>query len=118
MWIFTSNTFVSIVEHRDDPSMLCVRGRFAGDAARFLGLPPEAEEVTPQADYRFRCYAHREHVMDAVASAVRSIDYGNFKDSIEEPWRADVAMSVWSTMWRAQGQQAAEPAESLLAGGI
>lgn len=105
MWIFTSNTFVSVVQHREADDILCVRGRFAGDAARFLGLPPEAEEVTPAADYRFRCYAHREQVMDAVAAAAKAVDYPNFKKSVSEKWRESVLMQLWHVLFRAQAER-------------
>lgn len=102
MWIFTSSGFVSIVQHRDDADTLIVRGRFKGDAARFLGLPLDAEEALQQADYRFRCYAHRDEVASAMLRAAQAVRYPNFKDSIREAWRKSVAMRVWSVMFGAQ----------------
>lgn len=96
MWIVTSGGFVSIVEHRDDAGQLIVRGRFAGDAARFLGVPLATEKETPDADYRFRIVAKREAVEKAVVRAVRGVRYPNFKDSIREAWRRSIAMRVWS----------------------
>jgi hypothetical protein len=109
MWIFTSTGFVSIVQHTNDPDTLIVRGRFQGDAARFLGLPIEAEEETPSADYRFRCYAHRDVVAAAMIQAADSIRYPNFKDSIIEKWRKSVAMRVWSILYREQSERHPSP---------
>lgn len=102
MWIFTSNTFVSIVEHFDDPDVLIVRGRFRGDVDRFLGARRETE--TPEADYRFRAHASRPEVERALQKAVRQIAYGNFKGSIRVQWRKAVAMRVWSIVEAAQRQ--------------
>lgn len=114
MWVFTSQSFVSIVSHRDDPAVLIVRGRFAGDAARFLGLPPEAEEVTPDADYRFRCYAARQEVMERAAIAVSEVGYGNFKKTIGETWRERLAMAVWGILFREQNARAPKPRQRYL----
>lgn len=102
MWIITSNSFVSIVEHLDDPGLLIVRGRFSGDVARFLGVPLAREAETPEADYRFRIVAKREAVERAMVRAVRRVKYPNFKDSIVEAWRKALAMRVWSIFHQAQ----------------
>lgn len=102
MWIILNNSFVSIVEHRDDPELLIVRARFKGDAARFLGAPASREKETPAADYRFRIVAKRESVERAVLRAVRGVSYPNFKDSIAEAWRKSLAMRIWSIFFEAQ----------------
>lgn len=102
MWIFTSNAFVSIVEHRDDPAKLIIRGRFKGDVDRFLGAPIEIE--TPDADYRFRATAKRADVEAAIQRAAQAINYDNFKGSMptRPDWRHRVAMRVWQVMAAAQ----------------
>lgn len=102
MWIFTSNAFVSIVEHRDDPAKLIVRGRFKGDVDHFLGAPIEIE--TPEADYRFRATAQRADVEAAIQRAAKAINYDNFKGSMPRrpDWRHRVAMRVWQVMATAQ----------------
>lgn len=105
MWIKTNSAFVSIVEHRDDPETLLVRGRFKGDAARFLGVPASEEIELTAADYRFRVIASREQVEKAVVRAVRGVHYPNFKDSIKTAWRKAVAMKIWSVLWREQLQR-------------
>lgn len=100
MWIWTNQSFVSIVEHRDDQAKLIVRGRFRGDVDRFLLAPIEVE--TPDADYRFRATAYRADVEAAILRAAKAIDYPNFKDSIRVTWRAKVAAAVWRVMFAAQ----------------
>lgn len=100
MWLMTNKTFVSIVEHRDDPNLLCVRGRFKGDVDRFLGKACETE--TPGADYRFRAVAPRDEVSSALLISALGIDYPNFKDSVREKWRHDAYLEVWGVMWREQ----------------
>lgn len=102
MWIFTSHSFISIVEHRDDPAKLVVRGRFRGDVDRFLGAPIEIE--TQDADYRFRATAKRADVEAAIARAAKAINYPNFKGSMpcRPDWRRRVAMRVWGVMATAQ----------------
>lgn len=107
MWVFTSDCFVSVVQHRapGHRDTLIVRGRFRGDAARFLDLPLDAEEVTPAADYRFRCYAHRDEVAAAMARCALGIGYSNFKDSIRFSALKQCAMRIWSVLWRAQAEQ-------------
>lgn len=105
MWIFTNNSFVSIVEHRDDPDTLLVRGRFKGDAARFLGLKAFHEIETPTADYRFRVLTSRAQVEKAIARNLAAANYPNFKDSIATKWRKAVAMRVWSILHAEQQQR-------------
>ena len=106
MWIITSNAFVSIVQHRDEPDTLIVRGRFKGDVERFLNPLPSGlrlhERITPDADYRFRAEVPREAVAHAMARQVGQVRYPNFKDSIAAAWRKALAMRVWSIFHAAQ----------------
>lgn len=100
MWLFTSNSFLSIVEHDHDPSLLHVRARLAGDIQEVF---PGADVIeTPTADYRFRTSLPRERVAEAMARMVREIDYTNFKNSVSDPNRKDHYIKVWEVMWRAQ----------------
>ena len=105
MWITLTDSFVSIVEHRNDRDLLIVRGRVAGDVARFLGLPQRFEVTTPDADYRFRIVAKRETVERAVVRAVSRVGYPSFKDAVREPWRKKLAMRVWSIWYGEQSRR-------------
>lgn len=109
MWIFTSDSFVSIVEHRADAGKLIVRGRFAGDAARFLGVSQRLEHETPDADYRFRIVAKRATVEAALVRQVRRVRYDNFKNSMRDAWRKSIAMHVWSILFGEQEKRHPKP---------
>jgi hypothetical protein len=79
MWIFMSESFLSVVEHDADDNLLLVRARFEGDIDRVF---PEADVAeTPTSDYRYRAALPRERVAEAIAGRVRKIHYPNFKDS-------------------------------------
>lgn len=108
MWVFLNDAFVSIVQHKEHRDKLIVRARFAGDLE--LVFPDLAGRVkkTPNADYRFRVIVDRSRVMNALMEEVGRIDYPNFKDSVDDWKRAQVYMSVWSTMFNAQQDAAGE----------
>lgn len=97
MWIFFTDAFLSIVDKDGDGSTLLVRARRAGEIERIF---PEAS-VTMGAgtDYAYRARLPRERVAEAVAEAVRDIDYPNFKSEVEQPDRHDAYMNVWSVMF-------------------
>jgi hypothetical protein len=97
MWIFLNDAYLSIVEHRDDPDRLIVRARVAGDIERVFPAVGNAE-VDPRADYRYRVTLRRSEVADAIRAAVISIDYPNFKDSVESHERHRAYAGVWSEM--------------------
>lgn len=100
MWVFLSNSFLSIVEHLEEPSLLHVRARFRGDIEQVF---PNVDVIeTPQADYRFRTSLPRERVAEALARYAKAIDYTNFKDSVTETPRKDAYIKVWESMWAAQ----------------
>lgn len=102
MWVMTSDSFVSIVEHRDDPNLLLVRGRFPGDVARFLGLDPSLEEFTPVADYRYRIAWDRGYVAQRCRRAADEISYPNFKSSVKDGFRRVTLMETWEIWYDAQ----------------
>lgn len=96
MWIILNDAFVSIVAHRDKPDVLLVRARVEGDIER--ALPGAQVWTDPAADYRYRAEVTREVVAQALADAVRGIDYGNFKDSVEDRQRHAAYAAVWSDL--------------------
>lgn len=103
MWIFLSNSMLSIVADRNDPSMLLVRARRKGDIGRvFDGVK---EKVTRAADYRYRASVERERVSEVIARRVLSIAYENFKGSTREHHRHDAYMGVWLVMRRYQDDE-------------
>lgn len=101
MWIFLNNAFLSIVDKGSTGSTLLVRARRQGDIEQIV---PEAQvRETPQNDYRFRAHIEREQIALAMAEAVRTITYPNFKSSIQENNRHDAYLGVWRVMHNYQG---------------
>lgn len=100
MWILLNDSFLSVVQDRDDSSRLLVRSRIAGDIERALGGASSAEVFEdPTADYRYRCFILREEFEQAMVQAVRRIDYANFKNSISNPSRKTAAKRIWQVLF-------------------
>lgn len=99
MWIALPDAFLSIVAHRDKPSVLLVRARIEGDIERTF--PGARVEVTPTADYLYRAEVRRVEVARVLAELVKRIDYPNFKDAVADDDRHAAYFEVWSTMAKA-----------------
>ena len=100
MWIFMNDAFLSIVEPPNQSDVLLVRARVRGDLERVF---PEAEVVeTTERDYRFRTFLPRKQVADVISKQVMNIDYGNFKNSVNEDLRHDAYAQVWEVMYKLQ----------------
>jgi len=105
MWVFLNNAFLSIVAHREEPNMLMVRSRMAGDIEKTF---PDAEVIrTDAADYRYRTTIQRRRVEEVMLNIVHNIGYDNFKSSIpaHETGRHDAYLDVWSVMLRYQHKE-------------
>lgn len=101
MWIFLSDSFVSIVAPQpggavDPEKFLIVRARVRGDIERLF--PRASVNDSGGTDYRFRAVIDRNTVTARIARAVGDIDYTNFKDTVPTKARHDAYFSVWSTM--------------------
>lgn len=101
MWIFLSNSFLSIVDKGDESGKtLLVRARRKGDIERVF---PDAEVVEGTGtDYQFRARIDREEVAQRMADEVRNTRYENFKSTVRERGRHDAYMGVWDEMYRFQ----------------
>ncbi|CDH46974.1 hypothetical protein [Candidatus Contendibacter odensensis] len=118
MWIFLNDAFLSIVEDKNNPDFLLVRGRIKGDIEQVFPdyLAIEGEGT----DYRFRALVERDIVAEALYHAACNVDYGNFKSSVQERERHDKYMKVWEVManWQSQAEsreRATEKAAKLAA---
>ena len=99
MWLFTSNSFVSVVADRDDTQSprLLVRARIKGDIDQLF---PNAEVMeTPLADYRYRAWVDRQAVSNAFKKQVEGLTYTNFKNSVKDKERLKPLMHVWQAMF-------------------
>lgn len=106
MWIFLNNAFVSAVQHTDHPNHLLVRARCDGDLERFFEPVANNIDVKVDAgtDYKFRTVVNKGLFEAAVRVHAQSIDYPNFKNSIDsrDYERHDAYLDVWTAMYRYQ----------------
>ena len=99
MWLFTSNSFVSVVADRDDTqsSRLLVRARIKGDIDQLF--PDAGVMETPLADYRYRAWIDRQAVSNAFTKQIEGLNYTNFKNSVKDKERQKPLMHVWQAMF-------------------
>jgi len=98
MWVFLSNSFLSVVADKENPEggRLLVRARKAGHIENVF---PDVEvDWTPNADYAFRARVPREEVAKAMAAEVLNLDYTNFKNSIKDGRYHDACIETWFAM--------------------
>lgn len=122
MWIFTSNGFLSAVEHRDKPGYLMVRARAREHLVGLAQRMGEQPEYTPGADYEWRVTITRKSFEGFVLEQIKNIDYDNFKNSIstnaakrvQEGLEVDADLvgdyhyacgEVWQAMWSFQAMR-------------
>ena len=100
MWICTNNSFLSVVDKATNPDCLLVRAR---RKEHIEAVFPGAKIVeTVRRDYLYRAEILRPAVASAIAEAVLSIDYDNFKNSVDDDDLHDAYSQVWSVMGRLQ----------------
>lgn len=104
MWIHLNDSFLSVVAHRTQPDDLLVRARVEGDIQRVF--PDAIVTMTPDADYRFRAVLPRGEVAGALAGAVLTIEYDNFKNSVLEDDRHTAYFQSWHAMHQLQTDRA------------
>lgn len=96
MWVFQTDSFLSVVAHREKPGVLLVRSRIAGDIERVF--PDAAVWEDTAADYRFRAEVDAERFKAALGEAVDRITYDNFKAAVPDGARHDAYLRVWQVM--------------------
>lgn len=111
MWIFLNDAFLSVVQPEPQfvpprflgQNVLMIRARRKVDLINAFGRKVQITE-TPDRDYRWRTYMVRSDFAAFVHEAAMSIDYDNFKDSIDpkDKQRKTAYMSVWACMDRFQ----------------
>lgn len=100
MWIFLSNSFISVVQKPGDTDMLTVRSRIEGDIERVF--PDAKVQANKGTDYKYRAKVPREVVAKALHDQAMAVNYPNFKSSVKDRKRHDAYMDVWSAMYKAQ----------------
>ena len=102
MWVMLNNSFLSVVENRNNKNELLVRARIKGDIENIFNDVKTFEDE--KADYKYRAFIPRDLVEKVIASQVASINYANFKGSIslDDEMRHRAYMRVWSEMYKVQ----------------
>ena len=98
MWIMLNNSFLSIVENRNDPSELLVRSRVKGDIEKIIFDADVFEDSS--ADYKYRSFIKKEKVASLISNELIKINYDNFKNSVpkDDFERYKAYNNVWSAM--------------------
>ena len=96
MWIFTTNGFLSIVRHDKKKGILIVRSRFRGHIDTIF--PSAIVQENTGTDYEYRSELPAREVSKVIAKMVREIDYGNFKNSLEDSEYRYCCLDVYETV--------------------
>lgn len=85
MWLFTKNSFVSVVQHRERPDDVLVRARAKKHLVRLFPAMADSIQETPDTDYHFRLVISKAAMAEVVASYImQDLDYDNFKAAQEK----------------------------------
>ena len=102
MWLIFKNSFLSIVQDKNNSERLLVRARIKGDIENIF---PEANVIVGAgSDYKYRAFINRKIVSNAIKENLDNITYTNFKNATAEKdkQRALRYAKIWSIMYRAQ----------------
>lgn len=102
MWIAMNDSFVSIVEDRNNNNGVAVRARVRDDLENLFPSYKDNIIETTDSDYRFRLFLGKQFVADTIQNRIVGINYDNFKDSVKESWRKKAYMDIWQVMYRVQ----------------
>lgn len=100
MWVFLSDSFLSVVQKPGQTDTLTVRARIAGDIERVF--PDAVVQAGRGTDYKYRAEVARTKVMETLAAQIANLQYANFKATVKDRARHDAYMDVWAVMNRVQ----------------
>jgi hypothetical protein len=105
MWLFTKNSFISVVQHRERQNDVLVRTRVKKHLARLF--PEMADQIwhDTEADYPWRLIASKQALADKVSSYIlQNLEYDNFKAAQEkdDPAWSRFLHAVWAEGLRLQ----------------
>ena len=102
MWVFLNNSFLSIVENRNNKDELLVRSRIKGDIEKVF---PDSDVFEMEnSDYKYRSYIKKTNVSNRLKNVVEGITYDNFKNSIpsDQSERHHSYLNVWTELRKLQ----------------
>lgn len=101
MWVFTKNSFISAVEHRDRPNDVMIRARCRRHLVRLFPKRKEQIVKTPHADYMWRLVVSKKELAKVLSDYIlRSLTYDNFKGA-QEPEASGAWMDFLHSVWGA-----------------
>jgi len=105
MWLFTKNSFISIVQHREQLDDVLVRARVKKHLTRLFSEKANEIFEDAEADYRWRLLISKQELADRIAAYIlQDLDYDNFKAAQEadDPAWSRFLHAVWSEGLRLQ----------------
>lgn len=105
MWLFTKNSFIAVVQHRERPNDVLVRARVKKHLSRLF--PKKAKEIfeDAEADYRWRLIVSKQELAGRISDYIlQNLDYDNFKAAQEadDPAWSHFLHAVWGEGLRLQ----------------
>jgi len=105
MWLFTKNSFISVVQHRERPDDVLVRARVKDHLTRLF--PEKATQIQrdDDADYRWRLLIPKQELADRISGYIlQDLDYDNFKAAQEtdDPAWSRFLHAIWGEGLRLQ----------------
>ena len=100
MWFCFNNGFVSAVENRDDKDGLVVRARRREHLED--NFPDNKIVVGGSTDYNYRIFISKKEFAEIVKDRIMDIDYGNFKNSVEDDDLYDLYSKFWTLHYKFQ----------------
>lgn len=97
MWIFTTQGFVSAVQHKDDPTTMMVRARERSHLETLF--PNQALVELAPADYPFRVFLPKADFVAWLTEQAEAIDYPDFKSAIPHSHLGDRYYQACSRVW-------------------
>lgn len=100
MWICTNVGFVSVVQSDKDPMTFKVRARRRKHLETLF--PNHTIQETENTDYKYRVFVDRVEMANTLKEWVMDIDYGNFKNSVEDDDLHHLYEKFWVQHYRYQ----------------
>jgi len=98
MWLFTKNSFISVVQHRERQDHVLVRARVKKHIVRLFPGQEKLIAKDDTADYRWRLLMPKQVLADTLADyIIHRLDYDNFKAAQEadDPSWLSFLHSIW-----------------------
>lgn len=98
MWVFTKNSFISCVQHRERPNDVLVRARRRKDLARLFPKRKDQILMDIGADYHYRLLVSKKELAKTLSDYImQQLTYDNFKaaQDHDDEWM-QFLYSVWT----------------------